>query len=460
VKIDYQTSENLQAILSIELGKEDYAEKVEKELRSLQKTLAIRGFRPGKAPIEMVRRFYGKNVLADEVQRLANQALNDYLTENNIDILGYPLSSETIPSRINFETDDNFLFTFDLGLAPKFELNFSSADHLEKFEIAVDESEIDKDIEYMRRRLGKLEDVESAENEDVIYANLCELGEDGELLEGGVQDKQASVVANMVQDEALKNTLLGIKPGTKLTVNIFQLFNNNDTVIKNTLGIQQEAIADLNMNFSFEVTSIKRRTLAELGPEYYQELYGPESYPANEEEYRERVKSNLENYYANEAQLWVDHQLGHLIAENHRFELPDAFLKRWLLSTKPEEYNADNIDERYSQESSALRRQLVVEKVAEAQEIQVDENELRMSAYEYVADLYRQYGLMNAGHMVVDYAEKQLQDQDFRRRMADRVIHRKAYDAIKTMITLDPKPVSVEEYFNHINAHKHNHNEQ
>lgn len=457
MKVNYEPIDAQHASLTIELNKGDYAEKVDKELKSLQKNLAIRGFRQGKAPIEMVRRSYGKSVLSDEIQRIATQALNDYISENNIDILGYPLTSERIESKLDIENSEDFLFAFDLGLAPKFELNLSPADHLEQFVISVDEAEIDKDIDYMRRRLGKLEEVDQAEADDVIYGVLDELNEDGQVLEGGATAKEASLVASMVQDEALRNTLLNAKVGEELRVNIFQLFNNNDTVIRNTLGIPAEGLNDLSMDFRFSINSIKRRSLAELNEAYYMELYGPESYPANESEYRERVKNNLEGYYANEAQLWLDHQISHLLTNNHPLALPDDFLKRWLISTKPEEYNAENIEERYQEESNVLRRQLVVEKIAEAQNLQVDENDMRNAAYEYVADLYRQYGLMNAGNLVVEYAEKQLKDNDFRRRMADRVVHRKSFDAVRQMVSLDEKPVSVEEYFSHVNAHKHQH---
>lgn len=214
---------------------------------------------------------------------------------------------------------------------------------------------------------------------------------------------------------------------------------------------------DLNMEFQLQVNEIKRREPAELNEAYYQEIYGPENYPSNEEEYRQRVKENLERYYANEAELWLDHQISHLLTSKHNIDLPEAFLKRWLTTTKQETYNAENIDARFAEEGDVLRRQLVIEKIASAQNIQVQEDELRGAAYEYVADLYRQYGLMNAGNLIVDYAEKQLKDQDFKRRMADRVVQRKAFEAIRGMISLNIVPVTVEQYFSHVNEHKHHH---
>lgn len=457
MKVNYEKIDDLNATLTIELSAEDYAPQVEKELRSMQKTIAIRGFRPGKAPIEMVKRFYGKSILAEEVQRMASDTLNNYLSEHNIDILGYPLSSERVATKFNPETDKDFVFPFDLGLAPSFELNIGKEDVLDLFQISVDDQEIDKDINYMRNRLGTLTPVEQAEAEDMISGTLSELNEQGEVMEGGVVDKPASLVAGMVQDEALKQQLIGVKPGAVLKVNIFQLFNNNDTVIRNTLGIQEEAVKDLNMEFQLQVNEIKRREPAELNEAYYQEIYGPENHPTNEEEYRQRVKENLERYYANEAELWLDHQISHLLTDKHKIDLPEAFLKRWLTTTKQETYNAENIDARFAEEGDVLRRQLVIEKIANAQNIQVTEDELRGAAYEYVADLYRQYGLMNAGNLIVDYAEKQLKDQDFKRRMADRVVQRKAFEAIRGMISLNPVPVSVEEYFSHVNEHKHHH---
>ncbi len=461
MNINHQKRDDLNSTIVIEVEKTDYSEKVEKELRRMQKNAVLKGFRPGKAPLDMVRRMYGRSILSDEIQNVATDALNNYISENKLDVLGYPLSSVHEQSDLDIENKENFKFAFDLGLAPSFELNISSADQLEIFDIQVSDKEVDEDIEYARKRYGKMEDVESAEGEDIVYANLTELDENNAPLEGGVADKPASFVPNMVQDEALKSSLIGVQKGSTLDVNIFQLFNNNDTVISNTLGIPKEGVSDLNMNFRLVVTEIKRRTTAELNEDYYKEVFGPEDFPKNEEEYRERVKANLTAYYRNEADMWLDHEIGHILLDKHSIQLPDEFLKRWLVTTKPEQYTAETIDEKYATERSALLRRLVIDKVADTYSVEPTEADIREEARIYYLGLYRQYGLtmMPDDNFLADTINKRLAEREFVQQMADRVMYRKSYDKIKEIVTLKQTQISVEDYFKHVNSHKHEHAE-
>lgn len=461
MNIQRQNQDELNVTITISLGKEDYQSQVEKELKRLQKNGNIKGFRPGKAPLGMVQKLYGKGILADEIQRIASDKMNQYIQDEKLDILGYPITSNYVESEIDIDKSDNFKFAFDLGLSPQFELNISSKNKLDLYEIELADKDVTDDINYSRKRHGKMEDVELAELEDIIYANVSELNEEGNLLEGGVADKNISFVSSMVEDHASKKIFEGCKVGDIHTTNIKLLLNNNETVISNTLGIAKEGITDLGNKFLVTVTEIKRRTDAELGQEYYKEVFGEQEIPANEEEYRSKIKSNLETYYRNEADLWLDHQIGHLLMENHKINLPDEFLKRWLLSTKENEYNLENIDEKYAEEKSALQRRLVIDKIAASQQLQSTDQDIREEARIYFAGMYRQYGLnipMNDAFLD-DSINKRLSDRDFVMQMADRVIYRKAYDAVKSMISLKTIKISVEDYFKLVNTHKAEHGE-
>lgn len=461
MEISIDKLDELNSTIIINLDKSDYQEKVDNQLKKVQKNAVIKGFRPGKAPQGMVKRMYGPSILADEIQQVASDSLNKYITENNLDILGYPITSERIKSEIDIAANDTFKFCFDIGLAPTFELSINSKDKLKMFDIEVTDKEVDEDIAYARKRYGKMEDVDVSEAEDIIYANLTELNETGEPLEGGVQEKPASFVAGMIEDEALKATLTGVKIGDVFDINIQQLFNANQTVISNTLGIPKEAAADLNDLFRLSVTATKRRTEAVLGEAFYMEVFGPDDYPKNEEEYRARIKTNLENYYRNEAELWLDHEIGHLLMDKHNIQLPDQFLKRWLVANKPDQYTSENIEEKYDQERSALQRRLIIDKIAETQKIEPTEEDIRSEARLYFIGLYRQYGLtmMPDDSFLENNINQKLGEREFVQQMADRVIYRKAYDSVKEMVTISREKVSVEDYFKHVNSHKHEHNE-
>lgn len=460
MNIEFKKHDDLNATVVIALEKSDYQESVDKELKSLQRRAAIKGFRTGKAPMGMISKMYGKNILADEIQRLATDAMNKYINDEKLDILGYPIASESIESELDIDQSENFKFAFDLGLAPQFEFSVGKKDQLQLFEIEVGEKEITDDINYARRRNGKLDDVEKSEDEDIIYANVTELGDDGNVLDGGISEKQISFVPNLVENAKLKKLFLGKKVGDVVKSNLKELLNNNETVISSSLGIAKEGVSDISENFNVEIKEIKRRTEADLDEEYYRQLFG-DDIPANEEEYRERIKNNLTQYYKNEAELWLDHQIGHLLLEKHPIALPDAFLKRWLITTKGDDYNFDNIEEKYAEEKSALLRRLVIDKIAAEQKLEANSEDIREEARIYFIGMYRQYGLTVGmqDQFLEETVAKRLQDREFVMQMSDRVIYRKAYDAVKEMVSIKTKKIDVDGYFKHINEHKAAHGE-
>jgi trigger factor len=451
----------LEATVVVELSKADYQDKVDQQIKKIQKTARINGFRPGKAPLGMINKLYGKSVLADEIQQMASDRLNDYIKEEKLDILGYPIGSERIESQLDIENSDAFTFAFDIGLSPQFELAISEKDTLETFKIEVTNKEVDEDIEHARKQRSQMEDAETSDEESIVYAEVYELDENGTALEGGVSAKPISFVPSMIEDKKLKKSFVGIQKGAEIKCDVRSIFNNNEAVITNSLGIAKEGINDLSKDFNVVVTEIKTRILPELTPEYFAETFPGDDAPKTEEEYRARVKSNLEKYYENEASLWLDHEIGHLLLGNHTFNLPDEFLKRWLTATKQEDYTPENIEEKYGKEREALVRRLIIDKIALTHDLKADQEEIIQEAKLYYLGMYRQYGLnldINDSFLT-ETVMKRFGEQEFISQMNDRVIYRKAYDTAKEKISLKEKKVSVEDYFKHVNTHKHQHGE-
>lgn len=451
----------LEATVVVELSKADYQDKVDQQIKKIQKTARINGFRPGKAPLGMINKLYGKSVLADEIQQMASDRLNDYIKEEKLDILGYPIGSERIESQLDIENSDAFTFAFDIGLSPQFELAISEKDTLETFKIEVTNKEVDEDIEHARKQRSQMEDAETSDEESIVYAEVYELDENGTALEGGVSAKPISFVPSMIEDKNLKKSFVGIQKGAEIKCDVRSIFNNNEAVITNSLGIAKEGINDLSKDFNVVVTEIKTRILPELTPEYFAETFPGDDAPKTEEEYRARVKSNLEKYYENEASLWLDHEIGHLLLGNHTFNLPDEFLKRWLTATKQEDYTPENIEEKYGKEREALVRRLIIDKIALTHDLKADQEEIIQEAKLYYLGMYRQYGLnldINDSFLT-ETVMKRFGEQEFISQMNDRVIYRKAYDTAKEKISLKEKKVSVEDYFKHVNTHKHQHGE-
>ena len=457
MELNFNKIDNLNATLVVTLEKADYAPSVEKELKKQQKQAVIKGFRPGAAPMGMIKSMYAKSILAEEINRLASNGLYDYLKEQNIDIIAQPLPSETLKSDIDIEKGETFVFAFDLGLAPIFDFNISNKDSLDKYVIAVDDSEVDKEVENLGKRYGKLETVEVSEEKDVIYASATELNESNTSFEGGVNDKEISFTADLITDEAVKKQLTGVQAGTVLNLNIYSLFNENHTVIASTLGIAKEAVADLNPTFKISITEIKRQIPAELNQELFDQVMG-EGVVTDIDTFRAKIKENLEAYYKNESDQQVEHMISHLLEEKHEVPLPDAFLKRWLLNTKEEQYSAENIDERYENESKVLKEILIREKAAAQYELKVEQQDIEDASLGYTLSLFRNYGLQNPDfEFVKKFSDDSLKKRDYIEQMNDIAIRRKVYNQVKEIISYNEKPVSIEDFYKLIETHNHEH---
>ncbi len=457
MEVNFNKTDELNATLTVALTKADYAEKIEKELKKHQKNVAIKGFRVGAAPIGMIKNMYGKAILADEVNKVTSKALYDYLKENNIDILAQPIESDTVKSVVDLENGENFLFAFDLGLAPNVELNISEKDTLDKYIIAVEDSEIEKEIEQLTIRNGETENVEIAQEKDLIYGTITELNDSNEALEGGIADKTISLTPELITDEATKNLLIGITKESTITVDIFKLFNDNHSVISSSLGITKDAVNDLFKNFKLTITEITRRKPAALNQELFDKVMG-EGIANSEEEFRQKVKENIENYYQSESQHQIEHMLTHLISDKHDIQLPDSFLKRWLLVSKEGTYNEENIDERYSQESSTLKEVLIREKIAAKYGIKVEMEDIEQASLGYTLSMFRNYGLQNPEfEFVKKFSDDSLKKQEHVQQMNDIAVRRKVYDKLKEIVSYNEIHVTIEEFYKAIQAHNEEH---
>lgn len=452
--------DELNATLIIDLEKSDYNSEFEKQLKKLQQRLPIKGFRPGKAPIDMVKKMHGNEVLSEVVNTQVYDTLEKFIKEEKLDLLGYPLLSNRIERVMNFDAPDNFRVAFDLAFAPKFDININSSHTVTQYEIEVSDKDVDQDIEYARKRAAKPQDVDTVDTEDTVFATFTELSDDNTILEGGVHKEDVSFTPALIENEEQKAAILGKKVGDVLTVNIFQLFNNNDTVISSSLGIDKIGVADLNMNFQVAISKVQRRILPEINQEYFNEIYGEANAPKTIEEYRERVKQNLIQYYQEESNVWIDHEIGHLIHDNHPIQLPEEFLKRWLVETKAENYNNENIDEKFSNEKNALIRRLVTEKVQAEYQLSPTDEQIETMAYNSIASMFRQYGYPvgpNDEYIANMAKERLSKEKDFATRAYDMASDKLVFEKLKEIVTLVSEKVTVEEYFEKLNSHNKQH---
>jgi len=458
VELALQKQDELHAVLTINISKDDYAPRVEAELKKTQKKVSVPGFRPGNAPMGMVKKMYGKGIYVDEVNKMASEALFGYLDENKIEYLAQPMMIDSDEQKVNFDVEEDFNFLFEIGIAPKAELALSDKDKVTRYKINVGETELDKEVENIQRRYAKQEEAEAAEDKDIVYLNSTELGEDGKPLDGGLVDKNISTTPELIKDKALQKKLMGIKVGDQFDGDIFKLFDNNVTVISNSLGIQKEGVDDLNKIFSFTVTEIKRFIPAELNEELFTTVFG-EGRASDLESFRTLLKEDLERYYAQEAENMFEHAVDHMIYDKHNFDLPEKFLKRWLVENNKEDFTAENIEQKYQEEARQLRYVLLRNKVLADNDIKITAEEVEDMSMAYSAQMLRQYGMPNADEALIrQISENNKKEAGYMNRVTDMVAQRKFMGVAKTKVKPVEKEVGVEEFYEIIKKHNEEHN--
>ena len=315
----------------------------------------------------------------------------------------------------------------------------------------MNEEEVETEIKNLRRQQGAIENVEEAETDnDSIVGLMTEVDKKGEHVDGGVFEQEVTVLPEIVKDKKLNKELSSVTVGDELKVNPFKLFNDNNMVIKQSLAVEEDKIKDLSKTFQFVVKEIRRVIPAALDQEFYDKVFGPDVVK-DEEEFKQKIEENLKLYYQSESEKQLEAEINQLLQQKHQLDLPDEFLKRWLVETKPETYSTENIEEKYLEESNILRKQLIREKIAEEASIEVTAEDLDETSYAYTAQLLRQYGLNNPDpQMVRSFEEKNREDQSYMLRIRDVVVEKKVLDYMKTKVSIKDKKISIEKFYDEV----------
>ena len=279
---------------------------------------------------------------------------------------------------------------------------------------------------------------------------MTELDKKGQPREGGVHEQEVTVLPEVVKSKKVKKQLVGLSVNEEIELDVFDLFNDNEMVINQSLGIDMEDVKDLNKKFKAVVKEIKQVTPAELNQDFYDLVLGKDN-ASSEEEFVKKIEENLASYYQAEAEKQLEAEVNALLEKKHQLNLPDEFLKRWLTQTKPETYTPDNIDELYSKESDVLRKQLVREKIAEQENVEVTDEDLNQTSFAYTAQLLRQYGMNNPDPALIqNFEAKNREDKSYMLRIRDVVVEKKVLDKVKEMISIKSKKVKVDKFYDEV----------
>ncbi|RHA73452.1 trigger factor [Phocaeicola coprophilus] len=443
MNISLQNVDSVSAVLTVQIEKADYQEKVEKALKTLRQKVNMPGFRKGMVPAGLIKKQYGVSVLAEEIDKLLQEKVFEYIRENKVNMLGTPLPKE---NQVNFETEENFEFSFDIALAPEFNVELSANDSVDYYDINVTDEMVDQQVKMYTQRTAKYEKVEDYQDNDMLKGLLAELDENGNTKEGGVQVEGAVMMPVYMKNDEQKAIFNGAKTNTVLVFNPSVAFDNNEAELASLLKLKKEEVADHKGNFSFQIEEITRMIPGELTQELFDQVLG-EGKAHNEEEFRAQIKETIaKQFEADSDYKFLIDVRTYLTNKIGKLEFPDALLKRIMLDNnkeKGEEFVAEN----YEKSLEELTWHLIKEKLVAANDIKVEQGDLTNMAKEATRAQFAQYGMINVPEELLEnYSKEMLKKQESVEALLNRVVESKLSETLKGQVTLNHKVVSAEEF--------------
>jgi len=366
MQISQENIDSLNAIIRINIQPEDYREGVDKQLKEYGRRASIPGFRPGKVPSGMIRKMYGKSVLLDELNKLTNETLLGYIRDNNLKILGNPLPAESNDNAFNPDEPGEMQLAFEIGLAPEFEPALSSEHSFNLYLFKPEESDVEDLLNHYRIQLGKKEATDISAKGDIVHGILTQLDQEGNPLEGGIVAHADFKEEDMLNADAFL-PFIGLKVGSEIKLNLKEVCKE-EMQIARMLQISPEAAATLDTPFMFKVEEINRVIPAELDQAFFDQLYGKDKIQGVEE-LRARISSDLAERYKKDAfNRFFNEVVEHLVNKT-AFDLPDGFMKKWLVSNSEGKMHPEDIEQNYENYARSIRWQLIEGQILRSNQI-------------------------------------------------------------------------------------------
>jgi trigger factor len=436
--------DDLNAVIKLQIVKEDYESRVNDVLKDYRKKANINGFRQGKVPMGVIKKMYGTPVLADEINKILSQELMKYIRENDLKIMGEPLPNETEQKEINWEKDTEFEFAFDIALTPEYTLNLSKRDKMNFYKIQVDEKMIENGVEMHSRRFGSNEPVETVEEKELIKGNYAQVDAEGNLVEEGITSNDVAISLEYMADEDAKKKFIGAKKDDVVVFNPAKAFANA-TDLASMLNIAKEEAETLDADFQFTITEINKFVNAEVNQELFDKVFG-EGNVASEEEFKNRIKEDIEKQLLNDSDYKFLIDAKEKLVKKAKMELPEAFLKRWIVATN-KEMTAEQVETDFANYADDFKWQLIKNRLTEENDLKVEQEEIMEFAKQQALMQFQQYGMMEVPEeYLTNYAQQMMQNQEEQRKIYERMIDNKVAEYLKETIKIEDKEVSTEEF--------------
>jgi len=447
MNVSFEQIDAVNGLLTVDIKREDFAADVNKEVAKMGVRHPLKGFRPGKAPKNLLMKFYGPSVTADVVDRMVGRAMYDYIRENKLQVLGEPLPNES--TKVDLMNDEEMSFKFDLGMAPAIELKLNKRINVPYYNIEVTDQMVDDAIAHDRKRLGTLVDGEVSDKESMLRGSMIELDEQGNDKEDGIKVERTVISPRYLADDDEAAKFVGVKVGDTFVFNPHKANNGNIAELAALLNVDRKD-ADVKSDFRITIEEVKVNQEAEMNEEFFKNVLGTETEVKDEAAFREAVRELIKQANVPESNYRFTVDAQRILTEKAgELQLPEEFLKRFL-KLRREQDNKENpevTDEEAQNMFKQLRWQLVKDHLAQELGIQVEKEDIDAAAMIFAQQQLSQYGIYNAPEDIIkQQAERFMQDDRTREMVQEHAIDNKFYAAVKEAVKVNEKEISVEDF--------------
>ena len=446
MKITFDCPDKINGVMTMVIEPADYQEKVEKTLKDYRKKAQVPGFRPGQVPMGMVKRQYGTAVKVEEVNRLISEKLYGYIQENKIQMLGEPLPNQEQQKPQDFEKEDTLEFVFDIAVAPEMKAELTDKDKITYYDIKVDDKLVDDQVQMYASQAGEFKEAETFSGNDTLTGELRELDGKGNTKEDGLTNEAAMIMPAYIKDEKQRKLFDGAKKGDVITFNPKKAYPDNDAEVAALLKVQKDDVKGLKSDFSYQISEIRHFQPAELNQQLFDRVFG-EGTVKDEKAFREKIaetikpqlQGNSDYKFLMDVRAYMEKKVGEV-------KFPEALLKRVMLQNNQDK-GADYVEKNFEGSIKELKWHLIKEQLVAANDIKVEDADLKAVAKDAIRQQFAQYGMSNVPDDVLEnYAAEQLKKRENVEGFVDRAVDQKLVEKLKTVVKLTKKEVSLADF--------------
>ena len=445
MKVTFENPDKVNGLMTITVEEADFKENVEKTLKNYRKKANVPGFRPGQVPMGLIKRQVGTSVKVDEINKLVGQEIYKYVQENKIQMLGDPMPSEK-QQPVDVEKDAPYTFVFDIAVAPEFEIKLSGHDKVDYYTIKVDDKLIDQQVDMYASRGGHYDKVDSYQENDMLKGDLRELDAEGNTKAEGITVEGAVMLPNYIKVDDQKKLFDGCKLGDIITFNPKKAYPENLGEISSLLKVSREEAENIDADFSYQITEISLYVMADVNQDLFDQVFGKDAVK-DEKEFRERVADTLKAQFAVDSDFkFIQDLRAHCEKKVGELTYPDALLKRIMLNNNKDK-GEDFVEKNYEMSIKELTWHLIKEQLVAANNIKVEDADVKEAAKEAARAQFAQYGMNNVpDEYLENYAQDMLKKKEYVDNLVDRSIDRKLTEVLKNVVKLNPKEATLDEF--------------